>query len=193
MTRYALPFLLALMSVFFLIPSCSTVTPYIKPISSCVGKTVAAGDVNEAFDDLLTQNWGDLAAEGVRLGYDVLACIISSIETQAPGLKPAAAEFRQLHSVEFRAAGGSACLDKASQKVGASETTASEARPPETLAQARHLTLAACDRACGARLTGMPVESGTACSCWRADRKDWRNSRWVPLREAPGAGMVAAR
>ena len=111
MKRLALPFLLALLSVFFAIPSCSTVAPYIKPVTSCAGKSVSADDVNEAFNDLLTQNWADLAAEGVRVGFDVLDCIISDITNQAPGLKPSATEFKTLHAVEFRAAGVSACRE----------------------------------------------------------------------------------
>jgi hypothetical protein len=84
---------------------CSTLGTYIKPVESCAGKSVSAADAQEALNDLLTQNYADLAVEGVRLGYDVLACVISSLETQAPGLKPSADAFRSLHAPEFRAAG----------------------------------------------------------------------------------------
>lgn len=102
MTRiYALLFVTAL--------ACSTLNPVLKPIANCAGKTVAASDANEALNDLLTQNWTDLAAEGLRIGWDMLDCIISDITTQAPALKPAATEFKTLHAVEFRSAGVGAC------------------------------------------------------------------------------------
>jgi hypothetical protein len=84
---------------------CSTLGTYIKPVESCAGKSVSAADAQEALNDLLTQNYADLAVEGVRLGYDALACVISSLETQAPGLKPSADAFRSLHAPEFRAVG----------------------------------------------------------------------------------------
>jgi|SRR6185312_1232658 len=51
--------------------------------------------------------------------------------------------------------------------------------------------LTTCDVACGQKLDGLPTDHG--CLCWRADRKNWRNSRWVALREGAGLGIVAAR
>ena len=147
---------------------CATVDPYLKPIASCAGKAVSPADAQEAFADLLAQNWTDLAAEGVRLGYDVLACIIGDIETQAPGLRPSAAQFRQLHAVEFRAAGMSE--DDASvpyQEIG-------------TWRQPRGVNAALFARPGGAVSTEVAPPSG--CLVWQVDRKNWRNSRWVALR-----------
>ena len=89
----------------FVTLSCAALNPVLKPIASCAGKAVSVTDGDEALNDLLTENWADLASEGLRLGWDVLDCVIANIETQAPGLKPSAATFRQLHSVEFRSAG----------------------------------------------------------------------------------------
>lgn len=41
------------------------------------------------------------------------------------------------------------------------------------------VTLSACDRACGKPLTGLVAPLG--CSCWRASKTNWRESRWVAL------------
>lgn len=41
------------------------------------------------------------------------------------------------------------------------------------------LSLSTCDRACGAPLTSIATSSG--CSCWRASKANWRESRWVAL------------
>jgi hypothetical protein len=160
-----------MVAVFFATAGCATVDPYLKPIASCAGKTVSPADASEAFADLLSQNWADLAAEGVRLGYDVLDCIITSIETQAPGLKPSAASFRSLHSAEFRAAGVSASNDSRPPK--ALQAAAS----PRDTADGK-LSLADC----AARAdTSDVIAPPSGCWAWRADRKDWRRSRWVRL------------
>lgn len=101
MTRiYALICFLALA-----LAACSAVNPYLKPIASCAGKSVSAADANEIFADLLSANYADLAVVGVRIGYDVLACVIADVTSQNPGLAAPAAEFKRAHAVEFRAAG----------------------------------------------------------------------------------------
>lgn len=60
----------------------------------------------------------------------------------------------------------------------------SYAYPGETVAAAADR----CELACGSESS--LSTPGAACSCWRVDKKNWRNSRWV---SAPASLAVAAR
>ncbi len=159
---------------------------------------IAANDYAEIKADIQSNNWADLAKVGESIGWATLDCVLGNESTKNPAAKPKIDEFRRLHSVEFRAAGVSACnvtapggqqqpvgmgsLDRAPEKAGNGTATQTDLVSGESrrLDGGRdRLTLARCDLACGHPLTGL-VTSG-ACSCWRASATDWRASRWVRL------------
>ena len=202
MTRITALFFAVALTAF----SCSTVSPYIKPISDCAGKSVSTSDADEAINDLLTQNWADLAMEGARIGWDVLDCVITNITTQAPGLKGSATEFKSLHSVEFRAAGVSACNVSAPERshaaadaplawLGSTPAGAQHiSSAPQTLqvpaapgATARGDSFAYAGENVGSRATGCDVACGnrkslappSGCMCQVGDG---RGAHWIAAR-----------
>jgi hypothetical protein len=178
-----------LFAVALTLAACSTLNPILKPIQNCAGKTVSASDANEALDDLLTQNWTDLAAEGARIGFDVLDCLITDITTQAPGLKGSAGEFKTLHAVEFRAAGVSACRRQNYNAIPGDRLPgagpASEGAQRVSLAGPIGFSYAGqnvgaratgCDVACGNRKSLAPP-SGCLCQVGAG-----RSARWLATR-----------
>lgn len=83
------------------IGACATVGPVVL---KCGAETlqVAAADYTQIRNDLRNHDWHDLAAEGEKLGYDILGCVLGDVTRQDATLQPAAQEFRQMKSVEFR-------------------------------------------------------------------------------------------
>ena len=75
---------------------------------------VAANDYAEIKADIQSKNWDDLAKLGESLGWATLDCRLGNEASKNPAVKANVDEFRRLHSVEIRAAGGSACLQKPS-------------------------------------------------------------------------------
>lgn len=157
----------------------SHVEPVIKPVTTCAGHEVTADNFNRALADLESQNYADLAAEGVTIGWDVLVCIIDSITSQKPALKANGDDFKREHSVEIRNARPVSLKDSnanpGDRLPGAGP--ASGSAPRASLAGPK---MSACDAACGKPLTGLVTPSG--CQCWRASKTDWRASRWVAAR-----------
>lgn len=70
---------------------------------------IAAADYAEIAADIQAKDWDDLAKEGEKLGWATLDCVLGDQVAQNPSVKANVYEFRRLKSVEFRAAGGSAC------------------------------------------------------------------------------------
>jgi hypothetical protein len=108
--------------------SCAHTPPIVNDVVTCGGHTVQPADVTEAYTDLTTQNWLDLAQEGVRLGWDVVACVIDDLVTSHPALKPAGEKFKSDHSEQIRKAQApsvslrGSSLQKISQPVGEAST-----------------------------------------------------------------------
>lgn len=78
--------------------------PVVKPIETCAGQSVNAADFNEALADLQTKNFADLGAMGIRLGWDVVACLVDDIGAQDATLKPAGEEFKSRNAEKIKAA-----------------------------------------------------------------------------------------
>jgi hypothetical protein len=159
------------------------VEPVVKPIASCAGRSITAAEFNEAVNDLETKNYGDLAQMGIRLGWDVLACVIDNIGTQKPALKVNGSEFKRQHAVEIRSAQLLSLDEQAQIHIALPPL---HSWPTDVIASSGTsmpilFSPGDCDRACGGRGTGLVVEHKTACSCWRADKHDQRKSRWVAL------------
>ncbi|HVZ89609.1 MAG TPA: hypothetical protein VHG72_21790 [Polyangia bacterium] len=99
---------LAVLVACLLTPGCSwfqkNVEPVVKPVETCAGQQVSAANFDRALADLETQNYADLAAEGVAIGWDVLACLIDDITSQKPSLKPAGDEFKRQNAEKIKAA-----------------------------------------------------------------------------------------
>ena len=70
---------------------------------------IAANDYAEIAADVHSKNWTDLAKLGESLGWATLDCVLGNRASKNAAVKANVEEFRRLHSVEFRAAGGSAC------------------------------------------------------------------------------------
>lgn len=78
--------------------------PVIKPIETCAGQSVNGDDFKEALTDLQTKNFADLGAMGIRLGWDVVACLVDDIGAQDANLKPAGEEFKSRNAEKIKAA-----------------------------------------------------------------------------------------
>ena len=183
--------ILALLFAVALTLNCATAGP-IAIKCGLQDVSIAAADYAEIKADIQTKNWTDLAKVGETIGWATLDCALGDEASKNPAAKSNIDEFRQLHSVEFRAAGGSACNSLRGGPAAGQEPhklyQLGSTPSPATFGTG---ALASCDRVCGRALTGLVTPSG--CSCWRASKTDWRQSRWVPLRGARGLGMVAAR
>jgi hypothetical protein len=101
MTRiYALLFAVALF-----LSACATVGP-IAIKCGLQDVSIAAADYAEIAADVKTKDWTDLAKEAEKIGWATLHCVLGDQVAKDASVKPNVDEFRRLHSVEFRAAGG---------------------------------------------------------------------------------------
>lgn len=123
---------LLLASALVLSSSCAHTPPIVNDVVTCGGHTVQPADVTEAYTDLTTQNWPDLVEEGVRLGWDVVACVIDDLTAAHPELKPAGAKFKSDHAEQIKKANAPSVSLRGPtlQKVD----QASNAAPPAPLA-----------------------------------------------------------
>lgn len=142
-------------------------------------------------------------------GADAVNCIVSYYENNASGLLQSRAKaVGAKRGVTPELYGSHACNEKfvsgASGALASSRDTAIHGERPTTAgrmtlnllrggpeaghrahnptSQVQFLApqpLTACDAACGKPLTGLVTPSG--CSCWRASKTNWRESRWVAL------------
>jgi hypothetical protein len=176
-------------SMFVGVQSCSWfdkhVEPVVKPIASCAGQSVSAADFQEAVNDLEQKNYSDLAEMGIRLGWDVLACIVDNIGAQKPALKTNGDEFKAQHARQIREAQKPSVSlrspGEAHPKVGPMPVAEHFSYSGESISAAMNRCVVACAPSSS---IGSP---GDDCLCWRADQ-DARKSRWVTLRRSPPGG-----
>lgn len=207
-SRLASTALLALLSVAMAVPSCATAGP-IAVKCGLQDIAIAASDYAEIAADVRAKDWTDLAKEGEKIGWATLDCVLGDQVAKDGSIKANVDEFRRLKSVEFRAAGVSASNDSLRGGPAAGQEPHKLYQLSSTLSPATRagstpagwptlgskravrirevalgapgpITLASCDSACGAPLTGLVTSSG--CSCWRESKTDWRASRWVAAR-----------
>jgi hypothetical protein len=133
---------------------------------------IAASDYAEIAADVHSKNWTDLAQVAEKLGWATVDCVLGDQVKQDPNVKANVDEFRRLHSVEFRAAGGSACRGP----VNAEPVAPVPARFSYS-GENPGAALARCDRACGKRNDGLATSNG--CVCWRGSG---RSGRWMAAR-----------
>lgn len=190
-------------------------------LKACGANDVTWGAASEVFADLVEIANGNPAGETdllSMLASDVgggIPCLVNYFEGQGGNVGAAASKFKAGHAKELSAAaarGPTACRSPgdSTPKTGPtvqqiSENTGHGAgqggdQPPhahalapdrEGVQRVNHpaISLSSCDLACGGPNTSIAPPDG--CQCWRADPKNWRNSRWIPLREMPGRGLVA--
>jgi hypothetical protein len=210
MTRVALLFAAALT-----LGSCSWFTSHVDPVIpavvTCSGATIPAATVRQVWNDLKAKNYGDLVTNVLPLladGWNDLTCIIDAVDAQDPQLQEAGAEFKRQHAVEIRNSRPVSLrspgdptpktgptLDKIPQATSEAATFRPGGEVPGGLGKYSYpgqnvgAELAACYRDCGDNAHGALAPPG-GCECWRKVGSTWR---WVALRDAPGAGMVATR
>jgi hypothetical protein len=212
MKRLTAPLLLTLVFGSIAIASCATVfdkcvkpeiTAATKLAPADVAKEVAAFLICDAGNvDMLApcavSGLADLASALGPGGDEAVNCIVAYYEQNGSALQQARAKAigakRGVHPEAIRCDG---------MKVYASAehgTTALESRGDRTLhgplaiysypGESVAAASARCDRACAPlEAVGSP---GASCLCWRSDRKNWRNSRWVSLADPPPGGGPGA-
>lgn len=200
-----LAFALALMSISMAVPSCATVPPGTPPtpatnLEACSDAAVDAGAkaiLGEIMSALSTGNYvaalADLAA---RFGGPEVVCgvnyVVQEIQSKLAASPPGAVD----PVLASEAARGQAYLK--------SHPTADAGVPVSLLRrEASHLsyayageTVSAASARCISACAGKPSigSPGSACSCWWAKLKTAHGvGTWLPARDLPGAGMVAAR
>ena len=185
--------------------------PVIPAVVTCSGETIPIALVTRVYDDVMTENWIDLAENVVPLlkdGYADLQCVWSYLGTSNPETLPHVNAMKAKHADAFK--GATSMLRSpgdATPKTGPAATslavtalpsagaeTSSRPTPPTKPVQFSYpgpnpgAALERCDRTCHEHLTSLATVKG--CLCWRGKG---RSGHWVALREAPGIGMVAAR
>ena len=210
MKRHAQAFLFAALTFTMAAPSCSWFEkhPVIPAVVTCSGETIPLALVTQVYNDVMSDNWFDLATNVVPLlkdGYADIECIFGYLKTSNPETVPHIQKLTAAHVDEFK---GSVSVLSAPERshvaadaplawlgstpAGAlKHSLAPKALQapvvPGTTARGK-LSLASCDPLCGGKNTSLAPPSGCLCHAGKG-----MASRWVPLRERAGLGLVAAR
>lgn len=196
----------------------------VKPVASEITWTGTATELGEVVAGFLLcdpnfsgpdvpacalQSFDDLAKALGPKGQEIVNCIIAYYEGNGSaalqarakavgakrGVSPQACRDGRPLAIDLdgtelgvRTSPSQAGLSSPAQQPGASPSSLVFSYTGETVWSAEKR----CEIACGSRdAVGSPNGS---CLCWRADRKNWRNSRWVSIADSPpgehGPGVV---
>jgi hypothetical protein len=144
-------------------PGCATVGPVVVKCG-LQDISIAASDYAEIASDIQSKNWIDLAKVADRIGWATIDCVLGDQVKQNPDVKPNVDEFRRLHSVEFRAAGASACNQPSMPSPGIGSRPVAGRGPDRQfsyLGESPGAALTRCEHACGGAALAPP--SGCVC------------------------------
>lgn len=173
MKRLAMPFLLALLSAMMAVPSCSWFqkNPVIPAVVTCSGKTIPIALVTEVYEDVMAEDWIDLATKVVPLlsdGYADVTCILNYLATSNPETVPHIQALKAAH-VELRGGTAANVYPKESPAGGALRVPAGPAFSLATSYQD-------CDARCGSG-NGLVVPGGCRCRVGNGLKAHWIAAR----------------
>jgi len=216
---------LALLAVLSAMPSCSWFSkhPVIPAVVTCSGETIPIALVTQTYNDVMTENWIDLAENVVPLlkdGYADLQCVWNYLGTSNPETLPHINTMKAKHAAEFKgsascsgsptvvvarlSADAVACARRCGEDGWSWGSAGCVCRKSEALRSPGDVTpktgtFAYPGENPGAalercdRTCGEHLTSLATVKGCLCWRGKGRAGHWVALREAPGLGMVASR
>lgn len=216
--------LLALFALCLSMTSCSWFNkhPVIPAVVTCSGETIPIALVTQTYNDIMSEDWLDLATNVVPLlkdGYADLQCIWNYLGVSNPETLPHIQSLKAKHADAFKGSVSLRSPGDSTPKQGPTATKISENtghgagqggdQPPhahalaperEGVQRVNHpaVSFGYVGPSPGAELARCTAACGSSNAIAPPDgcrclRGRGRDARWIPLRERAGAGMVASR